>query len=377
MQAIPKKRLQHISQEFFEMSGRKLMILGIITACMIAWAVVQSHISRRYRSKPNTPVYLIQGLDPTDIGSIILGTGEGAVALKREGGHFVVTNKDNYPAVIKEINALITTCLDIRTTELYTDNPANHKDLGVTEEDAQYVVKFLKPNSDLLAGVIVGKDKEEGRGSFVRMIPGDNVYLTLEHPWIGNQAMNYVDKKLISVTRNDIESVTVSSPDNAYTLQAKKDGDGIVLDNLPTGKKLKDGEVETVLTALTNLMFDDVKDKSAGGKELAFEKKFVCRLKDSTVYTLNIAQKDDKTYIICDTEFTDNTPIIKEKGVESEEELKKKESKLLAADKAKEFSAKHNNWIYEISEYNAKNLVKELLELLEDEEKPQKKGVDE
>jgi hypothetical protein len=56
---------------------------------------------------------------------------------------------------------------------------------------------------------------------------------------------------------------------------------------------------------------------------------------------------------------------------ESEEELKVKEAKLLADDNAKEFTAKHQGWVYEIAEYKAKNLTKALSDLLEDIEKPQ------
>jgi hypothetical protein len=73
-------------------------------------------------------------------------------------------------------------------------------------------------------------------------------------------------------------------------------------------------------------------------------------------------------------EFTDKTPVEKasiDQGgeVESEEELKKKEAKLLARDNAAEFTAKHNGWLYEIAEWKAKNLTKKLEDLLEDEEK--------
>ncbi len=351
------------------MGNKKLAILGIITACMIAWAIVQSHISSNPASESETQAYLIQGLDPTNIDSITLGKGEDKVTLKRKEGQFVVVNKDNYPAIPGEINNLITSCLDIQTSELYTDNPKNHKDLEVTEEEAKLLVKFNKPNSDLLAGVIAGKDKEQGRGSFVRMIPGNKVFVTLERPRIEVQAMNYVDKELISVDRKDIETVTVSSPDETYTLISDNDGRDIVLDNLPIGKKFKDNEDENVFTALADLTFDDVKAAPTTGKDLAFEKKFVCKLKNSTIYTLNSAHKDSKTYITCQAEFTDNTPVTKEEGVESEEELKKKEAKLLARDKAKEFSASHKGWVYEISEHKAKNLTKETSELLEDVKK--------
>ncbi|ODS33033.1 MAG: hypothetical protein SCARUB_01852 [Candidatus Scalindua rubra] len=356
------------------MSNRKLIILGIITACMIVWAVVQSHISNRPKTKTEKSAYLIQGLDPAKIDSILLGTGENKVTLKRIGGRFAVTNKYNYPAEPNDINNLITSCLDIKTQELYTDNPSNHKDLGVTEEDAKYIVKFLKPDSDILAGVIVGKSKEQGRGTFVRLIPGNKVYVTLERPWIKDQAMNYINRELVSVDRKNIESVTVSSSDETYTLKTKDDGEDIILKNHPPGKKLKDNDYENVFTALNDLRFEDVMKLNAANEELVFNRNFICRLKDSTVYTIKIAQKDDKTFITCQAEFTDKTPVTKEEGiVESEEELKKKEAKLLAQDKVEEFATRHSNWIYEIAKYDAKNLVKKLSELLEDEKEEETK----
>jgi len=353
------------------MSNRKLIVLGIIAVLMIIWTVVQSRISDRPRAELDRPVYLIQGLDPADIGSIVLGTTDNAVTLKRQRGYFVVANKDNYPAVTSKVNELITKCLDIRTVGFYTDDPANHKDLGVTEEDARSIVKFLKPDSSLLTGVVIGKLKEQGQSAYVRLLSSDKVYVTLESPWIRNQAMDYIDQELILVNREDIQAVTVSSPDEVYTLKLSKGSEDIVLEDLPAGKKLKDSNSEAVFTALTNLTFDNVKEKSVAGQQLNFERQFVCRLKDSTAYTIKIAKKGSKTYMTCEAEFMDKTPITKGKAVESEEELKKKEAKLLARDKAKEFSMKHKEWIYEIPEYKAKNLTEELSKLLEDEQKPQ------
>ena len=137
------------------MGNKKLLILGIVAALIVIWAVVQSHISNKPPAQVDTPVYLIQGLDPADIGSIVIGTGENAVTLKRQAEHFVVVNKDNYPAVTGEINKLITSCMDIETASLYTNDPANHKDLGVTEEDAGGVVKFLDLDANLEPGVML------------------------------------------------------------------------------------------------------------------------------------------------------------------------------------------------------------------------------
>jgi hypothetical protein len=342
---------------------------------MVAWAIVQAHFSNRPGKALKTSTYLIQGLDPSNIDSIILGNGDNEVILKRNGRRFVVTNKDNYPAESRDINNLIASCLDIKIEELFTDNPSNHKELGVTEEDAEYVIKFLKQGSELMVGVIIGKGKDQGRGTFVRLIPGNKVYVTLERPWIKDQELNYVERELVSVDRKNIESVTVSSSEEAYTLKANDDGDGIILENHLSGKKLKDGDCESVFTALNNLRFEDVMKAPATGKELTFNRQFVCRLKDSTVYTMKIAQMGDKTFITCQAAFTDKTPVTKEKGiVESEEELKKKEAKLLARDKAEEFSSRHSEWIYEISRIDAGRLTKGLSELLEDENKEETEG---
>jgi len=362
------------------MSNKNLTILGIVAAVMVLWAVVQSRISNRPGAEPTRPVYLIQGFDPSGVDSIVIGTGEDAFTLKRRQNGFVVVDKDNYPAKTSEINSLISKCLEIQTSELVTDNPGNHEDLEVTEEKARSVIKFMKadPNSPLLTGVIIGKTEELGQGSYVRLLSSDSassnkVYITSNAPWFRGEAMDYIDKELIAAKREEIESVTLGSLNGQYTLKTKEGSQDIVLANMPAGKKLKSSEAQSVFTALSSLKFEDVKKISS---DMAFEKQYMCRLKDSTVYALRIAQKEGKTYVSCVADFTDKTPVEKASvnqggEVESEEELKKKEAKLLARDNATKFTAKHQGSVYEIADWTAKNLTKELADLLEEEEKPQ------
>jgi hypothetical protein len=349
------------------MSNRNLTILGIVAAFMVIWAVVQSSVSNKRTVEPEGPSYLIQGLDPDAIDSIVIGKGEDAVTLKRQQGRFFVVNKDNYPAKASQINDLITKSLEIQRSQSVTDNAANHEDLGVTEEEANTVVRFFRPDSSLITGVIAGKTKELGQGTYVRLASSDTVYVAQSMPWLGGTAMSYIEQELVSVKREDIESVTVSSANGEYTLKSTDDGKSAILENIPTGKKFKSNDGDSVFTALTSLRCDDVKKKSS---DLTFDRQYICRLKDSTVYTLKIAQKDDKTFVICEADFTDRTPVMVGSKAESEEELKKKEAKLLARDNAKNFASKHQGWIYEIAEWKAKNLIKELSDLIEDEEKP-------
>ncbi len=342
---------------------------------MVTWAIVQARISDRTRSLLEASTHLVQGLEPSKIDTIRLGSGDKEFNLKRNENHFVVVQKDNYPAESADINNIISSCMDIKVEELFTDNPSNHKDLGVTEEEANSVIKFFTPDTELLVGIIVGKSKDQGSGTFVRVIPGNKVYVTLEHPWIKDQVMDYVNKNIAVVDRKDIEFVTVSSSNGTYKLKSKDDGEGTILENIPTGKKLKDDDSKNVFTALNTLNFKDVMKYSATDTGLTFNKEFVCGMEDSTLYTIKIAQKDDKSYITFHTEFTDKTPVTKEQGVvESEEELMKKEAKLLAQEKAEKMSTRHKNWIYEIDENDAKNITKELSELFEEENKEEAEG---
>jgi len=358
------------------MSNKKLMVLGVVAVGIVFWAVIQSRISNKPGSASGGSSYLIQGLNPAEIDSIVTGTGDDEVTLKRHGSGFVVVDKDNYPAKTSEINSLITKCLDIQTLEFVTGNPANHEDLEVTEEKAHSVIKFMKadPNSSLLTGIVVGKTKELGQGSYVRLLSSNpnlsnRVYVISNAPRFGSGAMSLIERQLISVKREDIESVTVSSPDGEYVLKLKEGGKDVLLENIPAGKKLKSAEGKSVFTALANLSFDDVK-RNFG--ELSFDRQYVCRLKDSTEYTVKIAAEDGKIYITCSAEFTGQRPSTIRKD-ESEEELKAKEAKLLADDKAKEFTAGHKGWIYEIPSYKVKNLTKELSDLTENELKPEVK----
>jgi len=340
------------------MDSKKLTVLGIAALVMVLLAVVISNISNRKTSPgPVQAFNLIQGVDPALIATIELGS-KGAVSVK-------LTRDDRGSA--KKVNELITTLLDIKTTEgkYYTNNPANHKDLGVTEADSQKFVKFTKKDGSLITGIIIGKQKQQGKGTFVSLADSDEVYVTEKVPYISDRPMSYIDEKLTDVDTSKIVSVTVSSPNDVYTLT--KQGGEIVLKDIEQGKKLITDQARDVFEVLKDLSFENVTRQSDVGRKYNFDRKYVCKLDDTTVYTLSVANEDDGVYVSCKSEYTGDKKVMKGAGVESEEELKKKEAKLLAMDKAEKFSVKHFGWIYKTTSYKSKNVIKPLSELLEDE----------
>jgi len=348
------------------MSNQTLGKLALVAAIMVVWAVVQSHFANRTRVAPSGPAHLIQGLETGEIARIEIGSGDDATRILRQGNNFVVANDANYPADPKQLNDLITKCLDIKTTEVYTDDPKNHEDLEVTEETAKNVVKFFKADGTLLTGVVVGKSLEEGQGTYVRRADADAVYLAESAPWFRAGSLEYTNQEVVSVKREDVNSVTVTTLTGPYTLRATG-GDGVVMENIPAGRTLKDSEAKSVLGALNSLRFDDVNTPDSLG-ELNFDHLYVCLTKDSTQYRVRLAKKGEKTYARFDAKYTDTTPVTMTKGkVESEEELKKKEARLQADEAAQKFTLRHRGWVYEIPDWKAKYLTMAQSDLLEDE----------
>ena len=345
------------------MSNRNLVFLVIIAAVLLTWAVIQSKISNRTRTVSHGPAYLVSGLNTEDLESIEIKSGDNAFTIKRSGDKFVLAEKDNYPVDISKINDLISKCLDIKISQIITDKSNNHKDLGVVEEYAQTVIKFIKPDSSVLMGLIIGNTKESGQGTYVRLISNDHVYEAAEIPYFETQEINYLKKMIVSIVRKDIEKVTVISPEGQYTLEAQDGSNDIALANIPAGKSLKKTDADSVFNVLSDLNFTDVM-KDPG--DLTFENTYICRLFNTTEFTFNIAQKDEKTFIKCSAKFTEGRPISIKKD-EPQEQLKEKEEKLLLDDKANDFTDRHEGWVYQIPDYKAGNLTKALADLLEDQ----------
>ena len=351
------------------MTNKKLIVLGIIATALVVIAVFQARLAKTKSFTTAAESVLIQGLDTAKIASITVTAGDDQLTLVRLAEGFAVADKNNYPAKTEQINELLTRCLDIKTVDHITANAKNHNDLGVTEEDARYVVKFLDSQNEPITGIVVSNSNEQGK-TYVRQISSDDVYLAAGSIWLQTDPMNYIEKQLAKIDTEKISSVTLTSPEGTYTLKKQKDTDQIVLENIPEGKKLKGSDYKRVFNALDGLNINDVQKKSEAS-DLNFDTKYVCALEDLTVYTVSLAKKDDGNYLTATAKYTGDAKITKDRTVESEDELKAKEAKLLAIKAVKDFSEKHAGWVYKIPQYKADNLTKKLADLLEDIEEPE------
>ncbi|OQA03270.1 MAG: hypothetical protein BWY69_00559 [Planctomycetes bacterium ADurb.Bin401] len=349
------------------MSDKKLSFLGIAAVVSVVLAVFVSQYANKSKPVVSAKGALIQGLNPSDVQKIIVKQEDNTVTLNRKKDGFVIAEKAGYPAANKVVNNLFTSSLDIKIVEFYTEDEKNYKDLGVTEEDSKGSIQFFNADDKLITGFIIGKDTDSGSGQYAygKLVNDKKVYILSDIPWIQGPAVDYMNKDLIYVKKENIDWVTVAGPNDFYSLISDANGAIVKLKELPAGKKLKDSESSQVLGALSNLRFDDVMAESEA-KDLVFDRKYNIKLKDSTLINLEIAKKDSDTYVKCKAEFTDKTQVMKEEGVESQEALKQKEAKLLAMENAKKLHDTTKGWVYKIPSYMADNMTKPMNDLVEE-----------
>lgn len=353
------------------MTDKKLAILAIAAVIMAGWAILQSRLAQQAGTSglfQRAP--LIQGLAIDAIAEITLAAGDEAetLTLKKTDGRFRVMEKDGYPAKVSEINLLLNTCLDIRVSRPTTSNPANHADLGVTDQTAQYAVRFRNAAGEEIIGVLVSDRQTEPEGAYVRLTTAPETYFVDNPPWLSAAPMSYLDTTLVETNRSKTRQVTVRGPKGDYVLDSA-DGTTITLEAMPANKQFKGTAYQSVFGALGTMRFEDVMAAQNAPEGLVFDHSVVCRMEDSTVYTVRLAKADDKTYATLSAEFLDKSPV-QVGQTESEEELKKKEAKLLAMDAAQAFAQRHQGWVYLIPSFKAEDLTKPLDDLLEEKPEP-------
>jgi len=347
------------------MNDRKLMTLGIVAVVTIVAAIVVNQISKPSQSSNLVSGPLIGGLDVDQVAEIVISDNaeKTKTTIVRSENRFVLAEKENYPASVRKVNELIGNCLDIHTAELQTESADFHKDLGVTEDTAASSITLLGADEKPIVGILVSKPTEKG-SVYVRLASENKVYLSLNAPYISASPLDYIDKNLLEADSGKITEVSVTDPNGVtYVLKSADQGATVTLDAMPAGKQFKGSDYRTVFTAITNLTVEDV---MTAGKvaDLKFDWKYVCKLSDSTVYTLGLGKQDKKTYLTVSAEFT--TTVAKAQEKESQEQLKAKEAKLLARDAAVRLSKKTSGWVYIIPEYNATHLMKDVRTLIED-----------
>ena len=345
------------------MTDRRLAVLAAVAAGMLLFTIILYSVTGARRGAFKGGSLFIQGLDPAKIGAISVKRGDDVATLARRSDGFVVAEKNNYPASVSEINDLLIKVMEIRCADKITDDPRKHGDLAVAaDSDDSTTVTISDAEGKTLVAFTIGKSPERGAGAYVRRLSEDTVYLTADWLNAGADPIRYVETKLLSVPQDDVESVSVKTGDDSYSIIRDEKGE-IALGGVPEGKRPKKDEYEGVFKALSSVNLSDIVRLS--DLETTWDADYTCGLKRGLTYSVTLAKKDDKHYVKLAAQ---GPPVgsVTITQTESHDELKKKEALLLAADTAETFTAQHTGWAYQISSWSAEKMRKPFADLIED-----------
>jgi len=359
------------------MTDKKLSIMAIVAAAMIAVTVVLYVGWSSGDGDFTRGVLLIQGLDLDAVDSItVTADGKETVTLSRKGKGFVVAERQNYPAAMGEVNKLLIKCLKVRCDAKITESADKHGELGVSKDKPETgTVTFLDKDGKELIGMVVGKHASRGGGAYVRRTDQDTVYTSEGSLFLSAQPSNYMDTKLLDVKKDDVAEVAIKTKDKTVTVTRDKDGK-IVLKDVPKGKRPKENDVESVFDALSGLTLDDVAADASVVAEP--DTTFTCKLKEDkhTTYVVQLGKRDDKHYVKVtaigptEAEVQKSGAIARDGRLDGTPEGKKAAAILTADEAAETFNGRHSNWVYEISSWGAGKMRKGTEDLVEDIPKP-------
>lgn len=344
--------------------------LGFLSATAILLMALTAFL---YREKPQqaapfikgTP--LVQGMDLESVKKVEVSKGGDSVTLawNNDKRRYEVVEKQGYPADEKKVTDLIWDFQDIKCAERETENPKNHAELGVTADDPKGgSVTFRNAKDETMVKVLVGKSLEHGTGVYVRIDGQDAVYSTKETPSFSADPTNFMDTQILNVKKEDLSMVSVATPEGSYVIEQSDTGK-IQLQGVPDGMKAKQSDVETVFDALSYFNFNDVLKDDAG---IEWKGTYTCKNTTGTGYAVRVGSKNAKHYVQVRGIVPSNEDIQKQFQVHentSKSEIKKKSEALLKAQKADEFNRTKAHWIFEVSQWKAKNLIKPMKSLIE------------
>ncbi|MFV2061124.1 MAG: DUF4340 domain-containing protein [Gammaproteobacteria bacterium] len=316
-----------------------------------------------------------------DVSSIEITNASGKVVIVKSSeadglsNIWKIKSKDNYPGDVTQIRKTLIEIAELEKVEAKTKKEKNYSKLGVQSfDEASKVVTgqssyiTVSAGSETLASVIMG-NKKSGHTSRARGIKNLNYarFADDAQVWLvaGNLTLpafnNFMDTELTKIPVARIKAVEISHPKgSAITISKKSKTDkDFVLKQLPKNKELSDpGILNTIASALSNLSFDDVSNKSSDDKfNNPVKVQFVAF--NGLTINMNVVNADNKYYLWLDAKST--KPLFNSL---KKEDVENKDKSPDAKQEATDINKKHSRWLYTIPTYSGQILTKQLTDLI-------------
>ena len=255
----------------------------------------------------------------------------------KQDNQWVIDNLDNYVADTAQLSTMVNALKDARKVEAKTAKPDNFHHLGlrdITDSESQAVLVSVSGGGKSWQ-LLIGKPAKNGSGQYVRLAGDNQTWLIDKAISKPDKAEDWINDKLFDFTVDDIQSVALSGKFDYVLSKADKEAGNFALGSLPEGHKLKyDSITGSVPRSVANLRFDAIKPTG-----------------DWTTPT------ESQSITV---------------SLFAEQEATAKSVQMTVAKQGEQYLAKLSgdnplwlDWVYQISEYNYSQLVKDPMDYLD------------
>ena len=308
----------------------------------------------------------IKSLDVGKIQKMILHSlDDSKLEFRRDGNSFVIENHKSYPASTERISELIYEIARIQVKEKKTSSVSESKlkEYGLDEEKRKYFVEVYGDEDKKLVSFSVGKSPKD-KGNYIYKEGGGDVYLSQNSIRFSSSYLDFVDKFIVDIEKDDIESLSVKVGDGEPLEMEKKDKNFVLKPEITEFKK---EEVEGYFSKFSRLRFDEFyKFNEDDVRGLSFDSDIKVYLKNKLIYKLSLSKKKDDHFLKVNA-LIQNIPneiILNRSEAIDKEKIQEIEDITQARVRAEQFNLNKGSWVYKVSPSIFEDLVKKKKDFL-------------
>ncbi len=196
------------------------------------------------------------------IAAVHLHTTGGDVDVAKESGdanRWVVKSYHDLPADFSKLSTLVQNLRDAKIVQFASARPER---LEKMELD-QTTIKLSGTDGADLATLHLGKDYESG-GRFLKFDDENKAYVASVSAYLDGTAKNWADTSLIAAKPEEVVGLEIGFPDDGSLKLKRENGTAPwTAEGLAKDEKLKDTEINSLVSKLTGLRFSDTADPKA------------------------------------------------------------------------------------------------------------------
>jgi hypothetical protein len=270
---------------------------------------------------------------------------ENATVIRKESDNWIIASRDNYPADIAKLRTLLLALADAKMIEQKTSDPERYGQLGVADPgiESSKGTRLELAGGDVAYSLVIGNMAQTGY-RYVRISEDPQSWLIDKNPDLPGSPGEWLRKDIIDIKATDIQSVTISHPDDEEIRISKESAEetDFAVADIPNGRELSYATVANGIAGVLNsLSLDDVRNDTAMSADSV---RTTFDTFDGVRIVIRTEQADDESWIT-----------LKASAVDAE------------VSSVEIINARVEGWQFKIAEYKANQLTRRWEDILKAE----------